>query len=89
MTSAMPRRICDRITPELPRAPLRAPDDRAEAVLKTSVDFASVLASASAERMVNSMLTPGVGVGDGEHVEPVDLVDVGDQVTDGGMSPVT
>ena len=58
VTSAMPRRICDRITPELPRAPLSAPDDRAAAVLATSADFASVLASASAERMVNSMLTP-------------------------------
>src|SRR5271170_4093538 len=54
----MPRRIWERITPELPRAPFSAPADRAAAVLTTSVDFASVLASASAERMVNSMFTP-------------------------------
>ena len=31
---------------------------------------------------------PGVGVGDRENVEPVDLVDVGDQVADGGVRPV-
>ena len=50
--------IWDRITPELPRAPFSAPADRAIAVLTTSADFASVLASASAERMVNSMFAP-------------------------------
>ena len=31
----------------------------------------------------------GVGIGDREHVEPVDLVDVGDQVADSGVRPVT
>src|SRR3984957_9303787 len=54
----MPRRIWDRITPELPRAPFSAPADRAAVVSTTSADFASVLASASAERMVNSLFPP-------------------------------
>ncbi|GAB5001814.1 hypothetical protein JHV666_48540 [Mycobacterium avium subsp. hominissuis] len=31
VTSATPRRICDRITPELPRAPFSAPVDSAAA----------------------------------------------------------
>ena len=57
-TSAMPRRICDRITPELPRAPCSAPADSAAAVWATSSDFGAASASASAERMVNSMFAP-------------------------------
>ena len=62
VTSAIPRRIWDRITPELPRAPFSAPTDKAAATRVTSPtpvrEIATVLASASAERIVNSMLMP-------------------------------
>jgi len=60
VTSARPRRICDRITPELPRAPCRPPSARA-AVTSTrspAVEWPCRSALASAERMVNSMLVP-------------------------------
>src|ERR1700741_4703206 len=62
VTSAIPRRIWDRITPELPRAPFSAPVDRAPATRATQPappsTVARAFASAKAERMVNSMLAP-------------------------------
>ena len=58
ITSASPRRICDRITPELPRAPSAAPRASAAATSATSPEAAAGSASTNAERMVNSMLAP-------------------------------
>ncbi|CAG6986012.1 hypothetical protein PICSAR164_02027 [Mycobacterium avium subsp. paratuberculosis] len=58
VTSATPRRICDRITPELPRAPFSAPVDSAAAARATQPGPPAACSSASAERMVNSMLAP-------------------------------
>ena len=42
------------MTPELPRAPCTAPSESAAAIAVTSPDPAADLASASADRMVNS-----------------------------------
>ncbi len=48
------------MTPELPRAPFSAPADMAAATRAThpEPELVPTLASASAERMVNSMLAP-------------------------------
>ena len=59
VTSARPRRICDKITPELPRAPRSAPRARAATTCDTSPDLlACRSASANAARIVNSMFVP-------------------------------
>ena len=57
-TSAIPLRIWDRITPELPRAPRSAPSASAAATCATSSTVARVSACAQAARMVNSMFVP-------------------------------
>ena len=55
--SAMPRKICEAMTPELPRAPMRAP--KLIAVATRSADCsATPSASARAARTVASMLLP-------------------------------
>jgi len=58
VTSAMPRRICDKITPELPRAPFSAPADSAAAARAAHAERPCAFSSANAERIVNSMLAP-------------------------------
>ena len=66
-------------------------------VLLASASALVLLASASASRRVRlrpgrahgeEHVGAGVGVGDREDVQPVDLVGVGDQVTHRGVSPV-
>src|SRR5436309_5303789 len=54
---AKPRKIWERITPELPRAPIRLPWDASLAILLTSVAFDS-LTSSTADCRVSSMLVP-------------------------------
>ena len=57
VTSARPRRICDRITPEFPRAPRSAPSaSRPARPTRSRSSRPSVPATAA--RMVNSMLVP-------------------------------
>ncbi len=56
-TSARPRRICDRMTPELPRAPCNAPSASAAATATTS-SVGRESARAHADRIVNSMFVP-------------------------------
>jgi hypothetical protein len=58
VTSASPRRIWDRITPELPRAPCNAPLASAAATCATSSVPDCASACAHAERIVNSMFVP-------------------------------
>ena len=94
-SSAAPRISCERITPELPRAPssaaratdcddLLAPDlvDRALAVGHQAVE----LGEHGAQR--EHHVVAGVAVGDREHVEVVDLLaarlQMGERAGDGG-----
>ncbi len=59
VTSARPRRICDRITPELPAAPRAAPPAASAGGLRRRRSSGrSASACAHADRMVNSMLVP-------------------------------
>src|SRR5437879_3364813 len=54
---AKPRKICDRITPELPRAPIRLPCEANLAILLTSAAFDSLMSS-TADCSVSNMLVP-------------------------------
>src|SRR4029077_17177680 len=54
---AKPRKIWDRMTPELPRAPMRLPCDASLAILLTSAAFDS-FTSSTADCSVSSMLVP-------------------------------
>src|SRR6266581_4399416 len=54
---AKPRKIWERITPELPRAPMRLPCEASRAILLTSVAFDSLMSS-TADCNVSSMLVP-------------------------------
>src|ERR1700730_4384465 len=54
---AKPRKICDRITPEFPRAPIRLPCDASFAILLTSAAFDSFMSS-TADWRVRSMFVP-------------------------------
>ncbi len=58
VTSAIARRIWDRITPELPRAPRSAPSASAAATAVTSSPASHASACAHAARIVNSMFVP-------------------------------
>ena len=54
---AKPRKIWDRITPELPRAPMRLPCEASLAILLTSAAFDS-FTSSTADCRVSSMFVP-------------------------------
>ena len=54
-TSATPRRICERITPELPRAPMSEPRDIA---VHTSPIASAVASSCATDSRVSAMLVP-------------------------------
>ena len=59
MTSAMPRKTCDRMTPLLPRAPISAPVLAARATLARPESWAAAaLASSMAAWRVASMFVP-------------------------------
>ena len=81
----MPRMIWERMTPLLPRAPVRAPRLSASA---DAVQVAAVLRQALRLRERGphrgQHVGAGVTVGDGEDVEGVDLVDVRLEVRHGG-----
>src|ERR1700737_3113798 len=57
MPTQNPRRICDRITPELPRAPINAPWDARRAITERSGSSRSRISSTAAWS-VSSMLVP-------------------------------
>src|SRR5256885_915066 len=54
---AKPRKICERMTPELPRAPMRLPCDASLAILLTSAACDS-FTSSTADCTVSSILVP-------------------------------
>ena len=76
------------MTPELPRAPCSAPAASAAATCGHVAAAVERVGLRPGRTHGEQHVCPGVGVGDREHVEPVDLVGVGDQVADGGVCPV-
>ena len=56
--SARPTRICDMMTPELPRALATAPSAMARVTATTSASTGRAVTTSAADRMVNSMLLP-------------------------------
>ena len=70
-TSTKPRTICEKMTPEFPRAPMSAArvTSFATASLSAAVDASS---ASTIERSVSDEVRAGVAVGDGVHVQVVD-----------------
>ena len=81
--SATPRMICERMTPELPRAPISAPvGHRREHPAGGCVGAAAGFFHGRAHRQEH--VRPGVAVGHGEDVDGVDLLDVALEPGGGG-----
>ena len=76
------------MTPELPRAPLQRAAASAAATVDDVVGRRQRIGLRPRRTHGEQHVRAGVGIGDREHVEAVDLVGVGDQVTDGGVRPV-
>ena len=90
---SVPRRIWDRITPELPRAPIRAPGRHRPAPPRSTPGGAAGARPALVDRLAGGLhgqveVGAGVAVGHREHVEGVDLGPGVAEAAEGPLGPV-